>query len=180
MRKSNGRVKEKHSKSLSVGKSPAGQSPRDRFLSAKQHVVKDLQSRLSTASQLCDELKKENKLLKTLQARQERELEKYQNQEGELPQILQHHSEEVRTLKEQLKRSQASLAVHQTQLKDTQQRLLQMSEKNQKLDALVKKKGLQERDMLTYQLQEAQMAIADKDRRISVSVPSHCTIPLYD
>ena len=179
MRKSHGGVKKKSTKTLSVGKSPAGQSPRDRLLSAKQHAVKDLQSRLSATVQLCDDLKKENKLLKTLQVRQERELEKYQNQEGELPQILQHHSEEVRMLKEQLKRSQASLAVHQTQLKDTQQRLQQMSEKNKRLDALVKKKGLQERDMLTYQLQEAQLAIADKDRRISVSIPSYCTIPLY-
>ena len=172
MRKRHGGVKKKNTKTLSVGKSPAGQSPRDRLLSAKQHAVKDLQSRLSATVQLCDDLKKENKLLKTLQVRQERELEKYQNQEGELPQILQHHSEEVGTLKEQLKRSQASLAVHQTQL-------VQMSEKHKKLDALVKKKGLQERDMLTYQLQEAQLAITDKDRRISVSIPSYCTIPLF-
>lgn len=168
----------KRIKNLTVGKSPAGQSPRDRLLSAKQHAVKDLQSKLTATAQLCDDLKKENKVLKTLQTRQEKELEKYQNQEGELPQILKQHSEEVRMLKEQLKRSQASLTMHQTQLKDSQQKLLQTSERNKKLEALVKKKGLLEREMLTYQLQEAQLAIVDKDRRISVSVSSSCTIPL--
>ena len=171
MRKSHGHGA-KRVKSLAVGKSPAGQSPRDRLLSAKQHAVKDLQSKLGATVQICDDLKKENKLLRTLQARQEKELEKYQNQEGELPQILIQHSEEVRMLKEQLKRSQASLAMHQNQLKDTQQKLLQTSERNKKLEALVKKKGLLEREMLTYQLQEAQLTIADKDRRISVSYPT--------
>ena len=177
MHKSHGRGT-KRAKSLAVGKSPAGQSPRDRLLSAKQHAVKDLQSKLGATIQICDDLKKENKLLKMLQARQEKELEKYQNQEGELPQILIQHSEEVRMLKEQLKRNQASLAMHQNQLKDTQQKLLQTSERNKKLEALVKKKGLLEREMLTYQLQEAQLAIADKDRRISVSLSYSCTIPL--
>ena len=168
----------KRGKKLAAGRSPAGQSPRDRLLSAKQHAVKDLQSKLAATAQLSDDLKKENKLLKTLQVRQEKELEKYQNQEAELPQILVQHNEEVRTLKEQLKRSQGSLALHQNQLKDTQQKLLQASERNKKLEALVKKKGLLEREMLTYQLQEAQLAIADKDRRISVSLSYCCTIPL--
>ena len=177
MRKSQGHGS-KRGKNLAVGKSPAGQSPRDRLLSAKQHAVKELQSKLTATAQLYDDLKKENKILKTLQARQEKELEKYQNQEGELPQILIQHSEEVRMLKEQLKKSQASLAMHQNQLKDTQQKLLQMSERNKKLEALVKKKGLLEREMLTYQLQDAQLAIADKDRRISVSIPYFCTISL--
>ena len=179
MRKSHGQgAKRGKSLQLTTGKSPAGQSPRDRLLSAKQHTVKDLQSKLGATAQLCDDLKKENKLLRTLQARQEKELEKYQNQEGELPQILIHHSEEVRMLKEQLKRSQASLTMHQNQLKDAQQKLLQTSERNKKLEALVKKKGLLEREMLTYQLQETQLAIADKDRRISVSVSYSCTISL--
>ena len=179
MRKSHGHgAKRGKSLQLTVGKSPADQSPRDRLLSAKQHAVKDLQSKLGATAQLCDDLKKENKLLRTLQARQEKELEKYQNQEGELPQILIHHSEEVRMLKEQLKRSQASLTTHQNQLKDAQQKLLQTTERNKKLEALVKKKGLLEREMLTYQLQETQLAIADKDRRISVSVSYSCTIPL--
>jgi len=167
MRKSHGGAR--RGKTLAVGKSPANQSPRDRLLSAKQHAVKNLQSKLTVTMQLCDDLKKENKLLKTLQVRQEKELEKYQSQEGELPQILIQHSEEVRMLKEQLKRSQTSLVLHQSQLKDTQQKLLQTSERNKKLEALVKKKGLLEREMLTYQLQEAQLAIIEKDRRISVS-----------
>ena len=40
-------------------------------------------------------MKRENKLLNRLQVRQERELTRVQTQEGELPQILARHTEEV-------------------------------------------------------------------------------------
>lgn len=49
---------------------------------------------------------KENKLIRRIQARQERDLGHYQRKEGELPQLLQRHDQEVKSLREQLKRSQ--------------------------------------------------------------------------
>ena len=65
-----------------------------------------MQNRLADAERQLNESVRENKLLKRLQVRQERDLGKMQQQESELPQILQRHSEEVRSVREQLRRSQ--------------------------------------------------------------------------
>lgn len=70
-------------------------SPRDRELSAKQHALRKTENELLAAKRELDELKKENRLLNRLQVRQEKQLNKIQTQEGELPQILARHTEEV-------------------------------------------------------------------------------------
>ena len=49
---------------------------------------------METKRELSD-LKKENRLLNRLQIRQEKELNRFQTQEGELPEILARHAEEV-------------------------------------------------------------------------------------
>ena len=70
-------------------------SPRDRELSAKRHAIKKLENSLMETKRELSELKKENRLLNRLQIRQEKELNRFQTQEGELPEILARHSEEV-------------------------------------------------------------------------------------
>ena len=45
-----------------------------------------------------EDLRKENRLLNRLRVRQEKDLSRYQAQEGELPQLLARHAEEVRTI----------------------------------------------------------------------------------
>lgn len=72
-------------------------SPRDRELSAKQHALRKAENELSATRRELEELKKENRLLNRLQVRQEKQLNKIQTQEGELPQILTRHAEEVIT-----------------------------------------------------------------------------------
>ena len=70
-------------------------SPRDRELSAKRHAIKKLENSLSETKRELTDLKKENRLLNRLQIRQEKELTRFQTQEGELPEILSRHAEEV-------------------------------------------------------------------------------------
>ena len=70
-------------------------SPRDRELSAKHHAIKKLENSLLETKRELNDLKKENKLLNRLQIRQEKELNRFQTQEGELPEILVRHAEEV-------------------------------------------------------------------------------------
>ena len=77
--------------SKSVGGSPL----RDHQLSAKDRAIHYFQNRLSEQAKLIDQLGKENRLLNRLQKKQEKEWSKIQQQEDELPHILQRHSEEV-------------------------------------------------------------------------------------
>lgn len=70
-------------------------SPRDRELSAKRHTIKKLENSLTEVKRELIDLKKENRLLNRLQVRQEKEIDRFQTQEGELPEILARHSEEV-------------------------------------------------------------------------------------
>ncbi len=78
-----------------VGTKKTPFSPRDRELSAKLHSIKKLQNQLTDCQRELTDARKENKLLTRLQVRQERELNRVTTQEGELPQILARHSEEV-------------------------------------------------------------------------------------
>lgn len=70
-------------------------SPRDRELSAKRHAIKKLENSLTETKRELSDLKKENRLLNRLQVRHEKELNRFQTQEGELPEILARHAEEV-------------------------------------------------------------------------------------
>ena len=85
-----------YSEARQVGSNWQGSSPRrDRVLSAKGHTIKALQNALTDSRRELEEAKKDNRLLKRIQLRQERELNRVQTLEGELPQILLRHSEEV-------------------------------------------------------------------------------------
>ncbi len=73
-------------------------SPRDRELSAKLHTIKKIQNQLADCKRELADATKQNKLLTRLQVRQERDLSRVATQEGELPQILARHSEEVSSI----------------------------------------------------------------------------------
>ena len=68
---------------------------RDRQFSAKNHTICHLQNKLSEKEKRLEEVSKENRLLNRLQRRQDKEWSRIQQQEDELPQTLQRHSEEV-------------------------------------------------------------------------------------
>ena len=66
-----------------------------RQISAHLHTINNLRNKLTVIKKELEEEKKENRLLNRLKIRQEKDLNKYISQDGELPQILQRHSEEV-------------------------------------------------------------------------------------
>ena len=148
------------------GKSPA---PRDRLLSSKKRAIKTLQNELADTKRELVEMKKENRLLNRLQVRQERELDKVYRKEGELPQILMQHAEEVRALKEQHRRSHEAASSYQQKANDLRQELLRVSDNKKRLEEVVKKRRLLEREALTIELQEANDRMEEKNRRIAVS-----------
>ncbi len=140
------------------------------MVSAKKRTLKALQNELANTNRELEEARKENRLLNRLQARQERELSRIQTQEGELPQILTRHTEEVRGLREQLHRSQEAARTHHQRANELHQELLRLSDRKKKLEGVVKKKHLLEREALTTELQEKGNKLGEKDRRILVSI----------
>ena len=89
-------------------------------------------------------------------------------QEGELPQILMRHGEEVRALKEQLRRSQESSSSYHRKLNDLRRELLRLTDRKKKLEEVVKKRHLLERETLTLQLQEANEKMEAKEKQFAV------------
>lgn len=57
-----------------------------------------------------DEIRRENKSLKRDNVLQTKQLDKFQDQEGELPQLMDSHNKELRSLKEQIR--SASLIIY--------------------------------------------------------------------
>lgn len=80
-------------------------TPNDRLISAKKRTIHVLQNHLGVVQRQLDEVVLENKLLKRVQFRQERELTRINRSESQLPQILYQHSEEMRSMREHLNRS---------------------------------------------------------------------------
>lgn len=70
-------------------------SPGAREVSACRHTIKKLQNRLADVQRELEDSRKENRILNRLRIRHERDLSRYQAQEGELPQLLTRHDEEV-------------------------------------------------------------------------------------
>jgi len=71
-----------------------GTSPRDREMSARNNLLKQRSSRITYLEKQLEEIKKENRLLKRIQARQEKELDNVHGS-GELPKMIHRHNEEV-------------------------------------------------------------------------------------
>lgn len=89
----------KKSSLFSPPKAGSAFSPRDREMSACHNSIRKLENKLTEGRNELEETKKENKLLNRLRVRQEKELNRFQSQEGELPQLLNRHTEEVSQIK---------------------------------------------------------------------------------
>lgn len=70
-------------------------SPINREMSAHRHAISKLHNKLAENQRELEDLKKENRLLNRLRLRQERALDRFQSKEGDLPQLLARHAEEV-------------------------------------------------------------------------------------
>jgi len=116
-----------------------------------------------------EEVRKENKLLNRLHMRQERELNKIQKQEDELPQILHRHTEEVKAVRKQLRKSQEDVAAGKQKAEELLKEIRRLSECNRKLEKLVKSRKLLERDQLTVQLDQMRRHLQEKEKRVTVS-----------
>lgn len=139
-----------------------------RMLSARLLKINELKNEMSEQQLRLEELQKENKVLRRLQHRQEKALNKFEDTESEIAQLISSHSNEVRTLRERLRKSQEKERTTERRLKDSEEELYCIKSSLQKLRKLAEDKQLAERDELARKLAQADARLEDNDRRVKV------------
>ncbi|NWR73052.1 LCA5 protein, partial [Centropus unirufus] len=137
-----------------------------RVLSARLLKINELRNELTELHIKLDELQKENRALKRLQHRQEKALNKFEDTENEISQLLARHNNEVRILRERLRKSQERERANERRLKESEDELYRTKTSLQKLKKLSADKHLAERDDLAKKLAFAEGRLEDSERRI--------------
>ncbi|NXS31776.1 LCA5 protein, partial [Pomatostomus ruficeps] len=137
-----------------------------RVLSARLLKINELRNELTELHIKLDELQKENRALKRLQHRQEKALNKFEDTENEISQLLARHNNEIRILRERLRKSQERERATERRLKDTEDELYRKKTLLQKLKKLSADKHLAERDDLAKKLALAENKLEDREKRI--------------
>ncbi|NWT96275.1 LCA5 protein, partial [Urocynchramus pylzowi] len=137
-----------------------------RVLSARLLKINELRNELTELHIKLDELQKENRALKRLQQRQEKALNKFEDTENEISQLLARHNNEIRILRERLRKSQEKERATERRLKDTEDELYRKKTVLQKLKKLSADKHLAERDDLAKKLALAESKLEDREKRI--------------
>ncbi|NXB98375.1 LCA5 protein, partial [Orthonyx spaldingii] len=137
-----------------------------RVLSARLLKINELRNELTELHIKLDELQKENRALRRLQHRQEKALNKFEDTENEISQLLARHNNEIRILRERLRKSQERERATDRRLKDTEDELYRKNTVLQKLKKLSADKHLAERDDLAKKLALAESKLEDREKRI--------------
>ncbi|XP_041108374.1 lebercilin isoform X2 [Polyodon spathula] len=137
-----------------------------RVLSARLLKINELKNEMSEQQLRLEELQKENKVLRRLQHRQEKALNKFEDTESEIAQLISSHSNEVRTLRERLRKSQEKERTAERRFKDSDEELYRTKSSLQKLRKLAEDKQLAERDELARKMAQADARLEYSDRRI--------------
>ncbi|XP_017391898.1 lebercilin [Cebus imitator] len=137
-----------------------------RVLSARLLKINELQNEVSELQVKLAELLKENKSLKRLQYRQEKALNKFEDAENEISQLIFRHNNEITALKERLRKSQEKERATEKRVKDTESELFRTKFSLQKLKEISEARHLPERDDLAKKLVSAELKLDDTERRI--------------
>ncbi|XP_039388271.1 lebercilin isoform X2 [Mauremys reevesii] len=137
-----------------------------RVLSARLLKINELRNELTELHIKLDELQKENRALKRLQYRQEKALNKFEDTENEISQLLARHNNEIRILRERLRKSQERERTTERRLKDSEDELYRTKNSLQKLKKLSEDKHLAERDELAKKLASAENRLDESEKRI--------------
>lgn len=137
-----------------------------RMLSSKQLRINELKNELEDFKNTLQDLREENKLLKKTQQRQEKALNKFENDESDLPQLLQRHNNEVRTLKEQLKKAQEKYQKTDRYLRDAEDELDKTKNKLTKFKGLAEDNNLLERQELQNKLRQAEIDLEEREVKV--------------
>ncbi|XP_076381732.1 uncharacterized protein LOC117220300 isoform X1 [Megalopta genalis] len=168
-------IRQKTSDHLKVNKNGIKQI----VLSARMLRVKELQNQLADAHYQLNELANENRLLKSLQKRQDSALKRYEGTNAELPRIINSHHEELRVLQIKYKKLKVLHKETSNLLKEKENELLQLQSQNKHLLQLSKDRNLGEREKLqsqisdlNYRIEQQQDTIQTLHRKLSLESKS--------
>ncbi|XP_058884090.1 lebercilin-like protein isoform X4 [Acipenser ruthenus] len=143
-----------------------GSGPEARILSARLHQIKKLSNDLHELQKKLNAVDLENKLLKQLQSRHAKALRKFEDSESSLPQMMARHSNEVKSLKEQLRRSQEQDHIVSHKLRASEAELLRTKDSLQRLQQLSEDKKLEEREELARKLTVLRVNTGYQEKKI--------------
>ncbi|XP_054425626.1 lebercilin [Pteronotus mesoamericanus] len=137
-----------------------------RVLSARLLKINALQNEITELQVKLAELLKENKALKRLQYRQEKALNKFEDTENEISQLIARHNNEITALKERLRKSQEKERTTEKRVKEAEEELYRTKFSLKKLKKISEARHLPERDDLAKKLVAAELKLDDTERRI--------------
>ncbi|XP_035139041.3 lebercilin-like protein isoform X3 [Callithrix jacchus] len=137
-----------------------------RILSARLHKIKGLKNELADMNHKLEAILTENQFLKQLQLRDLKAIEKYKNSQNNLPQIMANHQNEVKHLRQLLRKSQEKEKTVSRKLRETDSQLLKTKDALQALQKLSEDKNLAERDELTHKLSIITTKMEANDKKI--------------
>lgn len=140
-----------------------------RVLSARKLKINELKNEMNDVLVRMRDMKEENKLLKKTQHRQEKALSRFEEEESDLPQIMARHSNEVRNVKEQLRKTKDKYERTDRYLRDAEDDLEKMKRNLKKYKKLADEHDLEERSELSQKMRKTEIDLEEKDVRIKVS-----------
>ncbi|XP_033125669.1 lebercilin-like isoform X2 [Anneissia japonica] len=137
-----------------------------RMLSAKGHTINRLRSENEEIKIKYEESVREIRLLKQLQRKQERALNKFEGEESELPELLRNHSAELDSLHQRVRKYKEKDRSKDKQLQEQHDELCRLQKEMKKMKKLAGDKHLLERDALQQKLSIQSEQLSDKEKRI--------------
>ncbi|XP_051047914.1 lebercilin-like protein [Phodopus roborovskii] len=137
-----------------------------RILSARLHKIKELKNELADIHRKLEATVIENQFLKQLQLRHLKAIGKYVNSQNNLPQITVKHQNEVKSLRQLLRKSQEKERTVSRKLRETDSELLRTKDALQALQRLSEDKNLAEREELTNRLTVLTAKMEANDKKI--------------
>ncbi|OCT80215.1 lebercilin [Xenopus laevis] len=137
-----------------------------RVLSARLLKINELRNEITDLQIKLEHFQKENKILKKMQFRQEKALNKFEDTESEISQLISRHNNEIRALKEHLRKSQERERNTEKRLKEAEDELYRANSTLKKLKQLSENRHLGEREELAKKLDIAESKLDEQERRV--------------
>ncbi|XP_053398012.1 lebercilin-like isoform X2 [Mercenaria mercenaria] len=137
-----------------------------RVLSARRLKINEIQNQNQELLLQLKDLKEENKLLKKTQHRADKALQKFEDRESELPQLIQRQNNEVRSLRDQIRKWREKYEKTDRYLRDAEDELEKAKIKLKKLKSLADEKDLPERAELNKKLNNAELDMEARDVKV--------------